>query len=131
MLAAADQALIHLNETERQCVLRYISLLREQLAENLLEVWLFGSAARGDMWSDRSPMHSDIDLLILTRESVPDERQEQLLNETYELFLECGRQISPHFKTHAQFISPEDERARQFAERVQAEGRLIDKADRL
>jgi hypothetical protein len=53
------------------------------------------------MWADHSPMHSDIDLLVVTRGAVPDETQEELLNETYPLFLECGRQLSPQFRDEA------------------------------
>jgi len=67
----ASQALIHLSETERDCVLRYLSLLGERLGVNLVQVWLYGSAARGDMWPDWMPMHSDIDLLILSETPVP------------------------------------------------------------
>ncbi len=110
----ARGALIHLSETERDCTLRYVSLLAERLRENLVQIWLFGSAARGDMWSDRMPMHSDIDLLILSDGAVPQEVQEELQNETYPLFLECGRQISPQFRTLEQFRSLDDERTREF-----------------
>jgi predicted nucleotidyltransferase len=119
------RALVHLNETERDCVLRYVSLLAERLGENLLQIWLFGSAARGDMWPDFMPMHSDIDLLILSNRPVPQEVQEELVNDTYLLFLECGRQISPQFRTMAQYHSPGDERAREFVARVRSEGYLI------
>jgi hypothetical protein len=40
-------------------------------------------------------MHSDIDLLILTCEPIVPEVREKLVNDTYPLFLECGRQIGP------------------------------------
>ena len=45
----------HLNPTEQDCLRRYVVLLCEQLSDNLLEVHVFGSAARGDMWSERFP----------------------------------------------------------------------------
>ena len=80
---------------------RYCALLRERLGEQLMEVRLFGSAARGDMWGDHWPMHSDIDLLVVTRGAVPDETQDELVNETYPLFLECGRQLSPQFRVES------------------------------
>ena len=32
---------------------------------------------------------------------VPEETQEELVNETYPLFLECGRQLSPQFRDEA------------------------------
>ena len=86
-----------LTDLERDCLRRYCELLAARLGDELVRVRMFGSAARGDMWPDHSPMHSDIDLLVITREDVPPSLQEELLNETYPLFLECGRQLSPHF----------------------------------
>jgi predicted nucleotidyltransferase len=46
---SAASALIHLNPSERGCVRHFISTVAEQLDDNLVEIWLFGSAARGDM----------------------------------------------------------------------------------
>jgi len=70
-------------------------------------------------------MHSDIDLLILTDGILSEEVQEELLNETYPLFLECGRQIGPQFRRLAEFENPKDERARQFRANVEAEGLVL------
>ncbi len=56
-----------LTELERDGMERYRALLRERLGERLVEIRLFGSAARGDMWAAHWPMHSDIDLLVVTR----------------------------------------------------------------
>jgi predicted nucleotidyltransferase len=86
---------------ERDCIERYSALLRERLGERLVEIRLFGSAARGDMWAAHWPMHSDIDLLVVTRGMIPEETQDELINETYPLFLECGRQLSPQFRDEA------------------------------
>jgi predicted nucleotidyltransferase len=80
---------------------RYCALLRERLGDRLIDIRLFGSAARGDMWPAHSPMHSDIDLLVVTRGVIPEQTQEELVNETYALFLECGRQLSPQFRDEA------------------------------
>lgn len=100
-------------------------MLAERLGDNLIELWLFGSAARGDMWSDRFPIRSDIDLLVLTRKPLAEGLQEELVNETYPVFLECGRQIGPQWRTIEQWESPQDERAKRFKETVEAEGRQI------
>ncbi len=89
----AGGALRHLSAPERAAVRRFVALLIERLGRNVVEVQLFGSAARGDMWSAQMPMRSDIDLLVLTREPVAPTVQGDLDNETYPLFLECGRQI--------------------------------------
>jgi predicted nucleotidyltransferase len=97
-------------------VRRYVELLREQLGDELERVVLFGSAARGDMWDPGSPMHSDIDLLVVTRSPLPEARAEELVNETYPLYLECGRQIGPQFRTEASLASSA------FAENVARDG---------
>ena len=122
---SAHGTLSHLDEAERECVLRYLSLLAQHLGGNLVQVWLCGSAARGDRWPDWMPIHSDIDLLVLTNESVPQGYQEQLIAKTYPFFLECGRQISPQFRTMEQFCAPQDVRTRGFVTRVRAEGYVI------
>ena len=125
MLQLYGESLKHLSETERGCVLDYLEFLRERLAGNLIEIRLFGSAARGDMWPHHFPIHSDIDLLILTDETVSEALQEELLNETYPLFLECGRQIGPQFRTLAEFEKLKDDRPRQFRANVEAEGLVL------
>jgi len=94
---AMSDPLVNLQEVERSCAERYLSLLGNALGENLRVVWLFGSFARGDMWPAHMPMNSDIDLLVITESEVSSQTQEALLNETYPLYLECGRQISPQF----------------------------------
>lgn len=48
-----------LTAVERECLRRYCRLLDGRLGERLVEVRMFGSAARGDMWPASSPMHSD------------------------------------------------------------------------
>jgi hypothetical protein len=70
-------------------------------------------------------MHSDIDLLVLTRDPLPETTLESLGKETYPLFLECGRQIAPQFKVVDLFRTGADERMREFRARVQAEGRIL------
>jgi predicted nucleotidyltransferase len=115
----------HLNATEQDCVRRYVAFLCEQLGDNLREVRLFGSAARGDMWSDRFPIRSDIDVLVLTQEPIAPDILEGLFNATYPLYLECGRQIGPQWRTIEQWASPKDERAEVFKTNVEAEGRTL------
>jgi predicted nucleotidyltransferase len=88
-----------LTAPERECVGRYVEGVSHRLGDGLEEVWLFGSAARGDMWADFWPMRSDIDLLVVTAEPVSEDVRDELLTLTYRLYLECGRQISPAFRT--------------------------------
>ena len=105
-----------LTDSERDCLARYCALLARRLPD-LAGVRMFGSAARGDMWPERSPHHSDIDLLVVTRGPVAEAVQEELLDETYPLYLECGRQLSPAFKTEAEVVAGSE-----FLERVREEG---------
>jgi predicted nucleotidyltransferase len=120
-----DDPLRHLTEAERSCVRRYVALLRERLGDELERVVLFGSAARGDMWHAGSPMHSDIDLLVVTRSELADAQTDELVNETYPLYLECGRQIGPQFRTE-EALDRDDERAPKFAENVARDGVELD-----
>jgi ribosomal protein S18 acetylase RimI-like enzyme len=111
-----------LGAQERACLARYLILLAERLGDDLISVRMFGSAARGDMWPASSPMHSDVDLLVLTLREVPADVQEALLDETYPLYLECGRQLSPQFVPRARLDAPRDERDRAFFAQVAADG---------
>jgi predicted nucleotidyltransferase len=110
---------------ERECLVRYLSLLAARLGDRLLEVRLFGSAARGDMWPAHSPMHSDVDLLVITEDEVDQAEQEALINETYPLFLESGRQLSPHFFARRRLAEPPDDRTREFLREIERDGARV------
>ena len=77
------------------------------------------------MWPAHSPMHSDIDLLVITRSAVPEEVADELLDETYPVYLECGRQLSPHFFSSAGLAAPQSERTREFLSRVAADAVVV------
>jgi hypothetical protein len=77
------------------------------------------------MWPARSPMHSGIDLLVITALDVRVAEQEELLNQTYPLYLECGRQLSPHFFSERRLAAPESELTREFLGRVADESVLV------
>jgi predicted nucleotidyltransferase len=114
MLASTLWGMASLTELERDCLRRFLTLLDQRLGGRLVEVRMFGSAARGQMWPASAPMHSDIDLLVVTRDVMGEAEKEELVNETYPLFLECGRQISPHFYTERQSAEPDSDRMRAF-----------------
>ncbi len=113
----------HLSALERGCLERYVAGLAEALPD-LEQVWLFGSAARGDMWPDWWPTNSDIDLLVVTTAPVTEDVQERLVDAVYELYLECGRTIGPQFRSAAELA-----RARgagtAFAENLERDGVLL------
>ncbi len=114
-----------LTPVEQACLGRYLELLRERLGERLLAVRLFGSAARADMWPAASPMHSDIDVLVVTDGELAAGERDDLVDETYPLYLECGRQISPQFLSAGEVRAPSGAARRAFLERVAEEGRTL------
>lgn len=69
MQAQLTEALVRaaLNETERRAVARIVALLEEDLGDDLLAVWLYGSRARGE--ADPHETHydrrSDIDMMAI------------------------------------------------------------------
>ena len=65
----------HVSELEHDCLGRYLSVLQDELGEELVAVWLFGSAARGDAWWSGMPIRSDVDLLVVTRSPLAEERR--------------------------------------------------------
>jgi predicted nucleotidyltransferase len=98
---------------------RQVERLRRH--ERYLGAFVFGSVARGDAWPAGMPIRSDLDLLVLTRGRVPAEVEDALVDETYPLFLESGRQIGPTFWSRERLEHPPDERARRFLENVRRE----------
>jgi predicted kinase/predicted nucleotidyltransferase len=87
---------------ERSCLTRYVDLLADTLGVDLEEIVLFGSVARGESWPTGMPIRSDLDLLVVTDSLVAAETQSELVDATLPLFLECGRQIGPQFRTREQ-----------------------------
>jgi hypothetical protein len=101
---------LSLTQRERDCVERFYALLEKRLGERLVEVRM-----------DPSPTHSDIELLVVTRDEASDVERDELADETYPMFLECGRQISPHFFSERRLAAPDDERTREFVMRMSAD----------
>jgi predicted nucleotidyltransferase len=98
-------ALHVLDETERRTLAAYVALLRERLGDNLVAIRVFGSVARGERWWPGMPIRSDLDLLVLVREPLAPALQQELLDATYPLFLQSGRQLGPQFRTEGQHLA--------------------------
>ena len=77
------------------------------------------------MWPAHMPMNSDIDLLVITESEISSQTQEALLNETYPLYLECGRQISPQFWSARKFDQPSTEKEEALRQRVLGDGKIL------
>jgi predicted nucleotidyltransferase len=114
-----------MTEGEEGAIADYLNALRERLGTALIEVWLFGSAARDDMWPDGHPIHSDIDIAVVTDDPIDPHVAEELVNATYPAFLACGRQLSPQWRTAAWMAAPPDAGAAAFVERLRSEGRRL------
>jgi predicted nucleotidyltransferase len=99
---------------ERSCLERYLDIVVQALGDDLLEVHVYGSVARGESWPAGMPIRSDLDLLVVTATSVPDVVVTQLLDATMPLFLESGRQLGPVFKTPDDLQHPRTERGAEF-----------------
>jgi predicted nucleotidyltransferase len=92
----------HLNDAERRTLDAYVEELRGRLGDRLLAVHVFGSVARGESWPAGMPIRSDLDLLVLVREPLAASDEQELVDATFPLFLESGRQLSPQFRTPGQ-----------------------------
>jgi predicted nucleotidyltransferase len=110
-----------LNETERACLARYVDVLLRTLGDDLVEIVVFGSVARGERWPRGMPIRSDLDLLVVTERPTPASIREELVDATLPLFLESGRQLGPQFKTAADLASPAEGESR-FLDDVNRDG---------
>lgn len=113
-----------LTSVERSCLSRYLTLLTEALDVNLRRVVVFGSVARGESWPSGMPIRSDLDLLVVSRGVLEESVAQQLLDATLPLYLECGRQISPQFRTEEQ-LQAATETAATFRDHIARDGVTI------
>jgi len=60
---------LHLQDLERNAIASFLHRLRDFLGDDLCQLWLFGSKARGDFHND-----SDLDLLVALRGLNPERR---------------------------------------------------------
>jgi predicted nucleotidyltransferase len=95
-------ALELLTVTERRTLDAYRALLRERLGDDLLGIWVFGSVARGESWPAGMAIRSDLDVLVVVATALEPDFEQELIDATYPLFLESGRQIGPQFRTREQ-----------------------------
>lgn len=105
-----------LSEQEREGVRLFASRVRELLGDNLLDLRLFGSKARGDFDAE-----SDIDILLIVREKNFDMRY-AVCSIAGDMLLEYGANIAPKFMTDKEFGL---NRGTLFYESVEKEGAAI------
>jgi hypothetical protein len=89
----ATLAQANLTTDERDALGRFLELLKEDLGDDLLAVWLYGSRARGE----GKPPDSDVDVLVLTRDGRADfDRVHGLLWRNYWTWPDATVLISAH-----------------------------------
>jgi predicted nucleotidyltransferase len=114
-----------LTDAERACLDRYVDLLEETLGDELLEVSVYGSVARGESWPAGMPIRSDLDLLIVTSQPVATDVADALVDATMPLFLESGRQLGPVFKTRYELDHPKTAWAAEFLAQFRRDAVLV------
>ena len=68
--------------SDNRVVLSFVDALRKRLDKHLIELWLFGSHARGDYTQD-----SDYDMLVIAEGDV-SQIKKVVLEEEYKLLIE-------------------------------------------
>jgi predicted nucleotidyltransferase len=110
-----------LSAVEQSCLVRYVCMLVERV-EQLEEIVLFGSVARGESWPAGMRIRSDIDLLVITRDVLTEAMVNELLDATFPLFLECGRALGPQFRTREQLEAAGTTGAASFRADIERDG---------
>ena len=76
-----------LTTAEWSAIDRFVERVASIVGGDLVATWLYGSAARSDMWGEFWPMRSDIDLLVVTASGPHPMWAESVRAATYETFL--------------------------------------------
>ena len=78
-----------LNKNQREAIIRYLSILNKKYKEEILEVILYGSVARGE-----PALESDIDLLIVTANG-GQELRDEISMACFDIILQTEVILSP------------------------------------
>ena len=105
-----------LSEGERRAAERFIELLKRELGDELIAVWLFGSRARGEPSGGED---SDVDLLVVTERGKENE----------ERIRDIARQMGEEDRSLA-ILSPLIEDVEWLVERRAAEAFIVQEIDR-
>lgn len=87
----------HLTKKEKKVLDEFKQKISQQLSDDLLELKLFGSKARGD-----SRKNSDIDVLVVLK-SNSKEKENFIIDLTVEILLKYGIDISPHIYSQKEY----------------------------
>ena len=84
-----NKLLLKLNKQERKAIKEFKIRLRKELGEQVVEIKLFGSKARGD-----SHQESDMDILVVLR-SDSEENKDKIFDIVQDILLEYEVLLSP------------------------------------
>jgi predicted nucleotidyltransferase len=80
---------LELNKNQREAIIHYLSILRQKYKEQISEVILYGSVARGE-----SVLESDIDLLVVTTNG-DQELKDEISMACFDIILQTDVILSP------------------------------------
>ena len=80
---------LKLNKNQREAIIRYLSILNEKYKEEIAEVILYGSVARGE-----SVEESDVDLLIVTANG-DQELRDEIIMACFDIILQTDVILTP------------------------------------
>ncbi|NPV29952.1 MAG: nucleotidyltransferase domain-containing protein [Firmicutes bacterium] len=107
-----------LRETDKKAVVEFCTLLRRKLKDNLRQIRLFGSKARGD-----DDPESDIDILLLVEKRDPVV-EDQIIDIAYEVSLKYDVVMMPVVLSVDEYLSSLS-RASLFYRHTQNEGLVL------
>ena len=97
---------LELNKNQRLAINRYLEILQQKYGEQISEVILFGSIARGDFTGE-----SDIDLLVVTADG-DQKLKDEISMSCFDIILETDIILSPlvmdagTYKWHEKYEDP-------------------------
>lgn len=106
----------HLNHTEEEAITKFKTLLSQKLGNNLKDILLYGSKARGDYNND-----SDIDILVVADIVNPDVK-DTIRDTVLDIQLEYSLPISVHIRSLDYYNAQQNNRLNIFIHNVEREG---------
>lgn len=106
----------HLNQIEEEAITKLKNLLSQKLGDNLKDLLLYGSKARGDYYND-----SDIDILLVA-DTVNAEVKDIIRDTVLDIQIEYSLPIVVHIRSLDYFNTQQRNRLNLFIHNVEREG---------
>lgn len=82
----------------KQAFEEFAQTVREKLGENIHEIILYGSTARGE-----ATEHSDVDVLIIMDGTPQREHRDSIFGAAFDVCLEYGVDVTPNIYSQSEF----------------------------